>query len=323
MLITAVAFTVGCTKEGNKDVKVTTNEPQNITQTSATISGEVEVVADDITITEKGVCWGTSKNPTVSDNHMASDGRGVTVTCTITGLEPGTTYHVRVYAFDGSEYYYGTDQSFRTESNSGGGGTGGNGTFNGHDYVDLGLPSGTLWAKCNVGANSPEEYGDYFAWGETQPKSRYRWSNYKYGDDYHLTKYCNNSNYGNFGFTDNLAVLQPSDDAATVNWGTGWCMPTKEQWKELLDNVTNRSSILDGVKGWLFIASNGNSLFLPSGGNYYYNDNLGVEKHGDYWSSSLASEPDYAMTLFFEDNCRVVGYERYRGRSVRPVRSAR
>ena len=108
-----------------------------------------------------------------------------------------------------------------------------------HEWVDLGLPSGTLWATTNVGASKPEEYGDYFAWGETKPKSVYDWDTYKWckGDDYHqLTKYCNLSNYGDNGFVDNKTELDPGDDAAYVNWGSKWRMPSLEQMQELRDN---------------------------------------------------------------------------------------
>ena len=108
-----------------------------------------------------------------------------------------------------------------------------------HDYVDLGLPSGTLWATCNVGADSPEDYGDYFAWGETQPKDTYDWSTYQYcnGSYNTLTKYSveffdswyeQYTNYGYNGFIDNLTTLLPEDDAATANWGADWRMPTKK-----------------------------------------------------------------------------------------------
>lgn len=96
------------------------------------------------------------------------------------------------------------------------------GTANGHEWVDLGLPSGTLWATCNVGANKPEDYGDYFAWGETTTKSTYNWDTYIYanGPINKLTKYCNNANYADNGFTDNLTTLQGRDDPAT-SWGSG------------------------------------------------------------------------------------------------------
>ena len=106
-------------------------------------------------------------------------------------------------------------------------------SINGHEYVDLGLPSGTLWAICNVGAEKPEDFGDYFSWGETTPKVTYDMGTYKYKDGFYkeLTKYCSDSNHGYNGFTDNFIVLQPSDDVATVNWGNGWIIPKKEQWQ--------------------------------------------------------------------------------------------
>ena len=115
---------------------------------------------------------------------------------------------------------------------------GGNGTYNGYAYVDLGLPSGLLWATCNVGANHPEDYGFYFAWGETTPKDYYDWNTYQYAngtswEDPQLTKYCNVSGYGYNGFIDNLTTLLPEDDAATANCGSGWRMPTKDDFQEL------------------------------------------------------------------------------------------
>ena len=102
--------------------------------------------------------------------------------------------------------------------NNGNGGNSGD-DLNGHEYVDLGLPSGTLWATCNVGAETPESIGSYFAWGETSTKADYDWSTYKYcnGSENTLTKYCNDANYGYNGYSDELVVLQPEDDAATAN----------------------------------------------------------------------------------------------------------
>lgn len=181
----------------------------------------------------------------------------------------------------------GDDKSFTTENNGGGGGG-----LNGHDYVDLGLPSGTLWATCNVGAATPEGYGDYFAWGETQPKTTYNWSTYKYanGNYDQLTKYCNWFDYGYNGFTDDLTVLQPGDDAATANWGSGWCMPTREQWVELYQNTANIWTTQNGVNGRLFTASNGNSLFLPAAGARWDDELNHVGSLGLFCSSSLYSD---------------------------------
>ena len=129
MLAVAVVIIAGCNKQENNNVKVMTNAPQDITATTVTIRGEVEVVAEGISLTDMGVCWGTAKNPTVSNNHLSGMNRGESFTCTITGLESNTKYHVRVYATDGTGFYYGSDQSFTTLES--GGGNSNNGALNG------------------------------------------------------------------------------------------------------------------------------------------------------------------------------------------------
>lgn len=201
-------------------------------------------------------------------------------------------------------------------------------TFSGeiHEYVDLGLPSGTLWATCNIGADTPEDYGDYFAWGETSTKNLYKWSTYRYcnGSATTLTKYCDNASYGNNGFTDNLTVLEESDDAANVNWGTNWRMPTKEEWGELLNNTTNSWTTQNGVHGYLFTASNGRTLFLPAAGYRNENNLINDGSFGYYWSSSLNTGVPYNSwyEYFDSNNCYKDTDYRCYGRSVRPVRSA-
>jgi uncharacterized protein (TIGR02145 family) len=194
------------------------------------------------------------------------------------------------------------------------------------DWVDLGLPSGLLWATRNVGASSPEDYGDYFAWGETQPKDVYNWSNYQYcnGSIDQLTKYCNNSSYGYNGFTDNLTTLQPGDDAATANWGSGARMPTKQEWEELRDYCSSVWTTQNGVNGRRFTGPNGNTLFLPAAG-YRWNDELYTAgSYGYYWSSSLGTDyPDLAWRFSFYSGYTYVGRSsRYYGLSVRAVRSS-
>ena len=204
-----------------------------------------------------------------------------------------------------------------------GGGNGGNTET--HAYVDLGLPSGTLWATCNVGANSPEEYGDGFAWGETEPKTTYNWGTYKYcnGAYNKMTKYCNDADYGDNGFTDNLTTLLPEDDAATANWGSSWCMPTVEQWRELIDHTTHTWTTQNGVKGRLFTASNGNSLFLPDVGGRWVIEFNRTGGYGEYWSSSLyTNSPGRAWGFFFYSDY-FGDLEREYCESVRPVRSER
>ena len=184
-----------------------------------------------------------------------------------------------------------------------------------HEYVDLGLPSGTLWATCNVGAATPEGCGDYFAWGETTPKNVYNWDTYLYYNGSSLTKYTG---------SDGLTTLLPEDDAATANWGNGWHMPTKDEIQELYNNTTVTWTTLNGVNGRLFTATNGNSIFLPAAG--YRNDsNLYLEgSYGLFWSSSLYM--DYPVTAWFfyfnSDYYKMGDYgDRYYGQSVRPVHS--
>ena len=192
-----------------------------------------------------------------------------------------------------------------------------------HDYVDLGLPSGTLWATCNVGADTPEGYGDYFAWGETQPKSNYDWDTYQYcnGSDHTLSKYCYDSSYGYNGFTDTLITLLPEDDAVTANWGEDWRMPSKKEWLELHNNTTYIWTTQNGVKGRLFTAANGNSLFLPAAGYRRYNNLSYAGSGGAYWSSSLQMDsPIGAWDVGFSSGNYILYYGRSCGQSVRAVR---
>ena len=193
-----------------------------------------------------------------------------------------------------------------------------------HEWVDLGLPSGTLWATCNVGANSPEEYGDYFAWGETEPKNDYSWSTYKYckGSYDSMTKYCKSSS---FGTVDNKTELEPSDDAATVNWGSNWQMPSIEQLEELINSsyTTTTWTTLNGVEGRKITSkSNGNSIFLPPAGFRIDTSRTHAGLYGYYWSRSLAANGSwYAYSLrFYPGDIYASYHDRDAGRSVRPVR---
>ena len=157
-----------------------------------------------------------------------------------------------------------------------------------HEYVDLGLPSGTLWATCNIGASTPEQYGSYFAWGETKPKETYTWENYKWcnGSWNTLTKYCFQNSYGKI---DNKAELDPADDAARVNWGAPWQMPTKAQQDELRNSCTWEWTTKNGVNGYLGTGPNGKTLFLPAAGYFNGTTHISAGSFGHYWSHTVLS----------------------------------
>lgn len=192
-----------------------------------------------------------------------------------------------------------------------------------HGWVDLGLPSATLWATHNIGASSPEDYGAYFAWGETTTKSYYDWSTYKWcnGSDVTMTKYCSMSEYG---IVDNKTELDPEDDAAYVNWGPSWRMPTIEQVSELSNYCTIRWTPSNGLNGLLFTGRNGNTMFLPAAGGMEYGSLITAGSWGYYWTRTLYTEgPNHACT-------QTLGWigmgssqgRRFLGFPVRPVRAS-
>lgn len=190
--------------------------------------------------------------------------------------------------------------------------------------VDLGLS--VKWSDINVGATSPEEYGDYFAWGETAPKSHYNWNTYKYvnGDFFNLTKYCTSPSYGT---VDDKTVLEKSDDAASVNWGGKWRMPTHEEWAELRNdsNCSWTWMSINGITGYKVQSRKPgyteNWIFLPAAG-YRYDGSLSNDgSYGDYWSSSInASNPCRAYYLGFgSGSVDWFNFNRCSGYSIRPV----
>ena len=191
------------------------------------------------------------------------------------------------------------------------------GSSGGHKYVDLGLPSGTLWSVTNVGADSPENFGDFFAWGETTPKTKYSWSNYKHGNG----RDCDVSK--KYNTTDNKTTLERSDDAAYQNWGSDWRMPTQAQFQELKDNCKWTWTTRNDVHGYEVKGPNDNTIFLPAAGFNLGTGHGSYGSSGNYWSSTLYTDyPIYGRVLWFNssevlpDNC----CNRYCGQSVRPVR---
>ena len=193
------------------------------------------------------------------------------------------------------------------------------------EAVDLGLPSELKWASCNVGADSPEDYGNHFAWGETQPKKSYSWSGYKFelgtNQKGPFSKYVTNSSYG---AVDNKTVLDPDDDAAHVNWGEEWRIPTDEEWTELIENCTwtwTKNYKGTGIAGSVVASGNGNSIFLPAAGYWLDANNYNVGSSSYYWSSSLNTDcpSDAWFVYFYSGNAYMRDGTRNGGHSIRPV----
>lgn len=197
-----------------------------------------------------------------------------------------------------------------------------------HEYVDLELPSGTLWAACNVGASKPEEYGDYFAWGETTPKNEYSYSNYKWcnGSNKTFTKYCTSSSYGT---VDNKIELDPDDDAATINWGGNWRIPTEEQIKELYNSsyTTTEWTTLNGISGRMITSKkNGKNIFLPAAGYYLDTSRKNTGFNGSFtsWSRSINKSMCSSSYMLFSNSDQIkyaTIANRCYGLSVRAVKS--
>ena len=201
----------------------------------------------------------------------------------------------------------------------------------GHEYVDLGLSSGTLWATCNIGADSPTQIGGFYAWGEIEEKDDYIWDNYKFcnGSQYAMTKYGTNIYTGEY---DPKKVLDPEDDVANIKWGNGWRMPTSDELLEIWNECEHYWEVKDGVGGYTFLSQNGNKIFFPACGEKGNGMYGAVNEEGYYWTSSLCIK-DYKSAYFFAfwvNGCfSIVGYsglielDRYLGHNIRPVISSK
>ena len=263
--------------------------------------------------TEVGVCFSsTNATPTCADEHSRLGSNVGIYGITLCELDPGTTYYYRAYVKLGDEVIYGNVRSIMTfgEKPSSSSYT----LINGHKFVDLGLPSGLLWAKTNIGAASSTDDGDYFAWGETSPKSSYSWSTYKWGSRVNLSKY---------NYSDGKTTLDAADDAATVNWGAPCRMPDSSEFQELYDKCKwSWTSSYNGARGYLVTGPNGKTIFLPASGLRDYDDLLIQGSDGYYWSRTLdSSGTGNVCYLHFRGGyIAPTNYgNRYRGYTVRPV----
>lgn len=273
---------------------VTTTDVTDITQTSAVSGGQI---SDDggAEVTARGVCWSINPNPTI-DNEYTSDGSGMgDYQSVMNNLVPNTTYYVRAYATNNVGTAYGDELSFTTLDD---------GTINGYEYVDLGLPSGVKWATMNVGAASHEESGEYFAWGEIAPKAEYT-----------------EANCTSYGLNMEDVSGNPERDAATALWGSSWRSPTKDECEELLNNCTWEWDVQNGVGGKKVTGPNGNHIFLPVTG-YKYNTSIYVQDYGYYWSSTpISNYENYSYDFFFDEpyNLSMRWDDRCYGQPIRPV----
>ena len=288
--------------------QITIANPTKYSFTTATIDCKV-TFGGGLEVTERGVCYSTTSNPTYSSSKVQNGSGLGAYSCELSNLSENTTYYVRAYAKNAEGIGYSEEVSFTTRTRT---------YMAGYEYVDLGLS--VKWATMNVGATKPEEYGDYFAWGETTTKSTYNWSTYKWcnGSDDSLTKYNTKSSYGT---VDNKTKLDAIDDAAVVNWGGSWRMPTDAEMTELRNNCTWTWATRNGVKGYKVTSKkNGNSIFLPAAG-YRSGSSLNGAGYGRYWSSSLYTDgPSHAYELGFNSGSVYWNNNsRYCGQSVRPV----
>ena len=306
-----------------------------------TVKSELKIGGGAYSTLELGVCYGTNEHPTVSDKTVTTNevDDENNFSLTLKDITYRTTYYRSFVKIDGIAHY-GETKSFRKKPKE-------NGTENSYQYIELGLS--VKWATFNVGASKPEEYGDYFAWGETEPyyedgyaqenpqshwkdgkSAGYAWSTYKWcnGSKTTLTKYNTKSDYGT---VDNKTTLDPEDDVAHVKWGGSWRMPTHKEQDELRNNCTwtwysSGNSEFGGVAGYK-VTSNKEGytdrfIFLPAAGYRYGTYLSSVGSYGIYWSSSLRTDgPDLASSIFFYSGTVYAGYsrDRYLGLSVRPV----
>ncbi len=273
----------------------------NVAVCSVKTGGNVISEGNSVVI-ERGVCWSTMPNPTIRDNKTIDGSGDGTFSSDIVGLLTDTIYYLRAYATNSQGTAYGEQKTFITKESK----DVTIGSINGHDYVDLGLPSGIKWATCNIGANEPYMHGNYYAWGEINTKSTYSSDN-SVTHDMNLGDISGNLTY----------------DAARANWGSTWRLPTKVEMLELLNYCTWDSIVLNDSPGFRVIGLNGNSIFLPTAGYYTESKHRDMSYLGRYCTStSVPDSKTKSYFLHFKRNVstiEIVNRSRYFGNSIRPV----
>lgn len=289
----------------------------DLNATTNTVQGTVKIVLKDGVKSidnscEIGIFFSDENStPTYKDYFKLLGNNVQDYSFTIKNLVPGTTYYYIAYVKIERMVYYSEVKSVTTKGEKP--------TppaytlINGHKFVDLGLPSGLLWAETNVGASSATDAGDYFAWGETEPKTNYSWDTYKWGET--PTKYND---------TDGKTILDAEDDVATVKWGAPCRMPSFSEFEELYENClmlckTNNN----GASEFLFTGPNGNTIFLPASGAIDNESLFGRGGYSYYWSSSILFDETQKAAMmnfyYYYPFCFKGTVYRYYGLSVRPV----
>lgn len=259
---------------------------------------------------EVGICYSdVHREPTREDASQMLGETAQEYSFTIENfVNSGTTYYYRTYVRLLDEIYYGEVSTVTTMGEKPA-----DKEINGHRFVDLGLPSGLLWAETNVGAAFESADGDYFSWGETEENYRYAWDTYKWGSD--LTKY---------NHTDNKRKLDAEDDVATVKWGEGCHIPSISDFQELYEKCEwTWQTDYQGGRGYLVKSTNGKSIFLPAAGYHYMGSSYYSGTEGYYWTSSRHYQyANYAYELKFTQGGGIDVHDyryRYNGYQVRPV----
>ncbi len=291
----------------DNQLRITTAAAEDVTTSSFKASGAVALSGDIkyFAVTPKvGVCYSSYKlQPTVNDSTVAMTSDFGEKSVSVSGLTSGTTYYYCVYAKLLDEIYYGNVCSVTT---SGEKPVDHSGEINGHRFVDLALPSGLLWAETNIGADNPEDAGNYYAWGDTDTLAEYT----GYTSQWYEKEYSGN--------------LTSTDDVATVLWGNGVRIPTDEDLKELLnsDNCTWTWTEVNGMVGYRVVSkSNRNEIFLPAAGYKVSKQNVFYGQRGYYWTSAPAStDTKRAYNLYFLSSSGEVDTNvRFQGLPVRAV----
>ena len=271
---------------------VTLVSVSSITQTSAICVSNV-TSEDNSTVNKRGVCWSLANDPTIEDDITDDGYRSGTYTSIITDLQPNTTYYVRAYATNSIGTNYSKTFGITTKDYPD------IGEINGHEYVDLGLPSGTKWATCNLGASSPEMPGGYYAWGELETKDYYGTDN---------------------SYTQNVELEDisgdPEYDVARAEWGSTWRIPKVSEINELEANCSYPEEIMiNGRKAYKYTSNiNGCSIILPHTGYKSAYDHYSYNAYGYYWSSTPCEGG-----LNNRSYTNSYNSERYYGLSIRPV----